>query len=163
MALTVSIGVVFWASLAFLIVLGLLSKLAWKPIVKSLNERAEGIEDALRQADRAREEMAKLQAGNEQLLREAREERDQLMKDAKSVADKLKADAQAKAQAESDRMIAAAKAEIDNQKKAAIAELKNQVATLSIEIAESLVKEKLSDSEKQKALNSNLIANIKAN
>jgi F-type H+-transporting ATPase subunit b len=161
--LSVSVGTVFWASLAFIIVVLLLSKLAWKPIVKSLNDRAEGIEEALRSADRAREEMAKLQAGNEQLLRQAREERDELLKAAKVVADKVKADAQARAQAESDRMISAAIAEIDNQKKAAIAELKNQVATLSIEIAERLVKEKLNDAEKQKALNSTLISEIKAN
>ncbi len=161
--LSVSVGTVFWASISFLIVLFLLSKFAWKPIVQSLKEREEGIANALNEADRARLEMQKLQAGNEQLLKEAREERDQILKDAKAVAEKLRAEAVAKTQADADRMIAAAKAEIETQKKAAITELKNSVATLSIDIAEKLVREKLSDSDKQKALNQAMAADISAN
>lgn len=161
--LSVSVGTVFWASISFIIVLLLLKKLAWGPIVASLKEREEGIANALNEAERARAEMAKLQAGNEQLLREAREERDQILKEAKLMGDKMRAEATAKAQSEADRMIAAAKAEIDNQKKAAIAELKNSVATLSIDIAEKLVKEKLTDADKQKALNHSLAAEISAN
>ncbi len=161
--LSVSVGTVFWASVSFLIVLFLLSKFAWKPIVQSLKEREEGIANALNEADRARLEMQKLQAGNEQLLKEAREERDQILKDAKAVAEKLRAEAVAKTQADADRMIAAAKAEIETQKKAAITELKNSVATLSIDIAEKLVREKLSDSDKQKALNQAMAADISAN
>lgn len=161
--LSVSVGTVFWASISFIIVLLLLRKLAWGPIVASLKEREEGIANALNEAERARAEMAKLQAGNEQLLREAREERDQILKEAKLMGDKMRSEATAKAQAEADRMIASAKAEIDNQKKAAIAELKNSVATLSIDIAEKLVKEKLTDADKQKALNHSLAAEISAN
>jgi F-type H+-transporting ATPase subunit b len=161
--LSVSVGTVFWASISFIIVLLLLKKLAWGPIIASLKEREEGIANALNEAERARAEMAKLQAGNEQLLREAREERDQILKEAKLMGDKMRAEATAKTQAETDRMIAAAKAEIDNQKKAAIAELKNSVATLSIDIAEKLVKEKLTDADKQKALNHSLAAEISAN
>ncbi|MFZ4783909.1 MAG: F0F1 ATP synthase subunit B [Flavobacteriales bacterium] len=161
--LSVSVGTVFWASISFIIVLLLLKKLAWGPIVASLKEREEGIANALNEAERARAEMAKLQAGNEQLLREAREERDQILKEAKLMGDKMRAEATAKTHAETDRMIAAAKAEIDNQKKAAIAELKNSVATLSIDIAEKLVKEKLTDADKQKALNHSLAAEISAN
>lgn len=161
--LSVSVGTVFWASVSFLIVLFLLSKFAWKPIVQSLKEREEGIANALNEAERARLEMQKLQAGNEQLLKEAREERDLILKEAKVVAEKLRADAIAKTQADADRMIAAAKAEIDTQKKAAIAELKNSVASLSIDIAEKLVREKLTDSDKQKALNQAMAADISAN
>lgn len=161
--LSVSVGTVFWASVSFLIVLFLLSKLAWKPIVQSLKDREEGIANALNEAERARLEMQKLQAGNEQLLKEAREERDLILKEAKVVAEKLRADAMTKTQADADRMIAAAKAEIETQKKAAIAELKNSVATLSIDIAEKLVREKLTDSDKQKALNQAMAADISAN
>lgn len=161
--LSVSVGTVFWASVSFLIVLFLLSKLAWKPIVQSLKDREEGIANALNEAERARLEMQKLQAGNEQLLKEAREERDLILKEAKVVAEKLRADAIAKTQADADRMIAAAKAEIETQKKAAIAELKNSVATLSIDIAEKLVREKLTDTDKQKALNQAMAADISAN
>lgn len=161
--LSVSVGTVFWASVSFLIVLFLLKKLAWGPIIQSLKEREEGIANALNEAERARQEMAKLQAGNEELLRQARDERDNILKDAKAVADRMRAEAVAKTQADADRMIAAARAEIDNQKKAAIAELKNAVATLSIDIAEKLVREKLTDADKQKALNQSMAADISAN
>jgi len=161
--LSVSVGTVFWASVSFIIVLLLLKKMAWGPIVASLKEREEGIANALNEAERARAEMVKLQAGNEDLLRQARDERDQILKDAKLVAEKIRSEASAKTQAETDRMITAARAEIENQKKAAIAELKNSVATLSIDIAEKLVREKLTDSEKQKALNQSMAADISAN
>lgn len=161
--LSVSVGTVFWASVSFIIVLLLLKKMAWGPIVASLKEREEGIANALNEAERARAEMVKLQAGNEELLRQARDERDQILKDAKAVAEKMRAEASAKAATETDRMIASARAEIDNQKKAAIAELKNSVATLSIDIAEKLVREKLTDADKQKALNQSMAADISAN
>lgn len=161
--LSVSVGTVFWASVSFIIVLVLLKKMAWGPIIASLKEREEGIANALNEAERARAEMVKLQAGNEDLLRQARDERDMILKDAKIVAEKMRAEASAKTAAEADRMIAAARAEIDNQKKAAIAELKNSVATLSIDIAEKLVREKLTDADKQKALNQSMAADISAN
>lgn len=161
--LSVSVGTVFWASVAFLIVLGLLFKFAWKPILKSLDDRSNSIEDALNEAARARDEMAKLQAGNEQLLREARDERDNILKEARAMKDSIVSEAREKAQAEATRIISTARLEIDNQKQAAITELKNQVASLSVEIAEKLTREKLSDADKQKALNESLIADIKAN
>ena len=161
--LSVSYGTVFWATVAFLVVAFLLKKMAWGPILKSLEERSEGIENALNEAERARQEMSKLQAGNEQLLREARDERDRILAEAKSLKDSIVGEARAKATEESNRIIEAARMEIDNQKKAAITELKNQVATLSVDIAEKLTREKLSDSEKQKALNESLIAEIRSN
>ena len=161
--LSVSYGTVFWATVAFLVVAFLLKKMAWGPILKSLDERSQGIENALNEAERARQEMSKLQAGNEQLLREARDERDRILVEAKALKDSIVSDARTKATEESTRIIEAARMEIDNQKKAAITELKNQVATLSVDIAEKLTREKLSDSEKQKALNESLIAEIRSN
>jgi F-type H+-transporting ATPase subunit b len=161
--LSVSYGTVFWATVAFLVVAFLLKKMAWGPILKSLEERSEGIENALNEAERARQEMSKLQAGNEQLLREARDERDRILAEAKSLKDSIVGEARAKATEESNRIIEAARMEIDNQKKAAITELKNQVATLSVDIAEKLTREKLTDNEKQKALNESLIAEIRSN
>ena len=131
--------------------------------MKSLDERSQGIENALNEAERARQEMSKLQAGNEQLLREARDERDRILVEAKALKDSIVSEARNKATEESTRIIEAARMEIDNQKKAAITELKNQVATLSVDIAEKLTREKLSDSEKQKALNESLIAEIRSN
>ena len=141
----------------------LLKKMAWGPILKSLDERSQGIENALNEAERARQEMSKLQAGNEQLLREARDERDRILVEAKALKDSIVSEARTKATEESTRIIASARQEIDNQKKAAITELKNQVATLSVDIAEKLTREKLSDSEKQKAINESLIAGIRSN
>jgi F-type H+-transporting ATPase subunit b len=161
--LSVSYGTVFWASVAFLVVAFLLKKMAWGPILKSLEERSQGIENALNEAERARKEMSKLQAGNEQLLREARDERDRILAEAKALKDSIVGEARTKATEESTRIIAAARVEIDNQKKAAITELKNQVASLSVDIAEKLTREKLTDSEKQKALNESLIAEIRSN
>ncbi|MFN6379372.1 MAG: F0F1 ATP synthase subunit B [Flavobacteriales bacterium] len=161
--LSVSVGTVFWASISFLIVFFLLYKMAWTPILQSLKDREEGISNALNEAERARNEMAKLQAGNEDLLRQARDERDNILKDAKAIADKMRAEALAKTQADADRMLAAARAEIENQKKAAITELKNSVATLSVDIAEKLVREKLTDADKQKALNQSMAADFSAN
>jgi F-type H+-transporting ATPase subunit b len=161
--LSVSYGTVFWATVAFLVVAFLLKKMAWGPILKSLDERSQGIENALNEAERARQEMSKLQAGNEQLLREARDERDRILVEAKALKDSIVSEARNKATEESTRIITAAHQEIDNQKKAAITELKNQVATLSVDIAEKLTREKLTDSEKQKALNESLIAEIRSN
>jgi F-type H+-transporting ATPase subunit b len=161
--LSVSYGTVFWATVAFLVVAFLLKKMAWGPILKSLEERSQGIENALNEAERARQEMSKLQAGNEQLLREARDERDRILVEAKALKDSIVSEARTKATEESTRIIESARQEIDNQKKAAITELKNQVATLSVDIAEKLTREKLSDSEKQKALNESLIAEIRSN
>jgi F-type H+-transporting ATPase subunit b len=161
--LSVSYGTVFWATVAFLVVLFILKKFAWGPILKSLEERSMGIENALNEAERARQEMSKLQAGNEQLLREARDERDKILSEAKALKDSIVGEARTKASEESTRIITAARLEIENQKKAAITELKNQVATLSVDIAEKLTREKLTDGEKQKALNESLIAEIRSN
>ncbi len=161
--LSVSVGTVFWATMAFLVVLFLLKKFAWGPILKSLDERSQGIEHALNEAERARQEMSKLQAGNEQLLREARDERDKILTEAKALKDSIVSEARTKASEEATRIISGARAEIDNQKKAAMTELKNQVAILGVDIAEKLTREKLSDSEKQKALNEKLIAEITSN
>ena len=155
--LSVSVGTVFWASIAFIAVLVLLKKMAWGPIMQTLKEREEGIADALRKADAAKEEMSKLQASNEDLLREAGNERDRIMTEAKALADQMRSEAVGKAQQEASALIAKAQVEIETQKQAAISELKNQVADLSIQLAESLLKNSLTDAEKQQALNSALI------
>ena len=123
--------------------------MAWGPILQTLEEREQGIANALKQAELAKEEMASLKSGNEQLLKEAREERDRILKEAKEIGDRMRAEAKDRAAQEGAVMLANAQREIETQKKAAIQELKNQVASLSIQIAEQLVKDKLSDAEKQ--------------
>jgi F-type H+-transporting ATPase subunit b len=160
---TPGLGLIFWMSVTFLIVLFLLKKFAWKPILNMIHEREKSIEDALASAERAKREMAELKASNERILNEARAERDKLLKEAREAKEVMISEAKAKAQKEADRLLASARENIQNEKNAAIADLKNQVATLSIEIAEKILKEHLSSDDKQKALVKNLMQNVNLN
>ena len=156
-------GLIFWMTLSFLIVFFLLKKFAWKPILNSLKERETSIEDALNSAKKARDEVSNMKAENERILQEARNERDILLKQARETKDQLINEARTKAQVEADRIITIARETINNEKMAAITELKNQVATLSIEIAEKILKSELSSDDKQKALVSNLMKDVNLN
>lgn len=156
-------GLVFWMTLSFLIVVFILSKFAWKPILSSLKERETSIEDALNAAKKAKDEVANMKAENEALLQEARMERDRMMKEARDTKDAIISEARTKAKTESDRLLAIARESIQNEKMSAITELKNQVATLSIEIAEKVIRQQLANDEKQKALVSDLLKDVKMN
>ena len=158
-----SIGLIFWTSLVFIILLFLLGKYAWKPILKSVKERETKIETALEASEKAREEMAALKSQNEDLRKEALVERDTLLKEAREMKDKIVAEAKNTAKEEGERIIESAREVITNEKMAAVTEIKNQVATLSIEIAEKIVKEKLSTDEKQKTLVDGLVKEINLN
>jgi len=127
----------------------LLVKFAWKPILTAINDREEGIKDALDAAENAKREMENLQADNEKLLNEARAEREVMMKEARELKAKMIADAKEEAKAEADKMISHAQTAIESEKKSAIADIKNQVASLSIEIAEKVVSEELANKDKQ--------------
>lgn len=144
-----SIGLFFWVALIFVILILLMSKFAWKPILTAINDREEGIQKALDEAENARKEMENLKADNEKLLKEARVERDAMMKEAREVKDKILADAKSEAEAQTATMIEKAKATIEQEKQAAIVDLKNKVADLSIGIAESVVKKDLASQEDQ--------------
>lgn len=156
-------GLFIWSTVAFLLLFFLLSKFAWKPIVKALDERERSIEDALSRAEMAKEEMSKLTSENELLLKQARIERDEILKQAKVLKDQIVSDAKASAQTEGSKMIEKARIEIENQKFAAIAEVKNQVATLSIEIAEKLLRKQFEDQSRQNALVTDLLKEVKLN
>ena len=158
-----SIGLIFWTSLVFIILLFLLGKFAWKPILSSVKERETKIESALEASKKAREEMAALKSQNEDLRKEALVERDTLLKEAREMKDKIVAEAKNTAKEEGERVIESAREVITNEKMAAVTEIKNQVATLSIEIAEKIVKEKLSTDEKQKTLVDGLVKEINLN
>jgi F-type H+-transporting ATPase subunit b len=147
-----SFGLIFWMTLSFLIVLYILAKFAWKPILNGLKEREASIADALGKAEQARAENALMMAKNEDLMRQAREERELMLKEARDIRDKEIATAKAKAKAEGDALLARAREEIRNEKNAAITEMKNQVAELSIQVAERILKDKLGDAATQKAL-----------
>lgn len=156
-------GLFIWSTVAFLILFVLLRKVAWKPITEALNERERSIEDALAKAEMAKEEMAKLTSENEQLLKQARIERDEILKQAKALKDQIVNDAKVSAQAEGAKMIEKAKLEINNQKNAALAEVKNQVSSLSLEIAEKILRKRFQDQKIQEALVSDLLNDVKLN
>ena len=160
---TPSIGLIFWMTLSFGILFFILAKFAWKPIMASLREREQSIDDALQQANVTREEMKALHFSNEQLLKEAKEERDTMLKDARQIRDGILDEAKNKANQEYNRILESAKESIHYEKMAAITELKYQIATLSIEIAEKLIKEELSDKAKQKALIDKMMDNVNFN
>ena len=158
-----SVGLFFWQTLLFLILLFLLRKYAWKPILNAVNEREKSIEDSLAQAENARKEMEKLQADNENTLREARAERDGILKEAREMKASIIEEAKSKATEEADKLLEQAKEQINNQKMAAITELKNQVAEMSIEIAETVLRKELDSKEKQSELVSDQLKDFKLN
>ncbi len=161
--LTPDFGLIVWQILIFLVVLFVLSKFAWTPIVNGLNARESSIEEALRSAEKAKNEMAQLKAENEKLLAEARKERDVILKDATAAANKLREEAREQASQDGARIIADAKAAIEMQKNAALAEVKDQVAKLSVQIAEKILREKLSDDKAQKEYVSKLVNDLSVN
>jgi F-type H+-transporting ATPase subunit b len=158
-----SLGLFIMQTVLFVGLIFLLKKFAWKPILDSVNEREEGIRSALRSAEDAKAEMKNLKAANENLLAEARAERDALMKEAREIKEKMIADAKSEAQAQGQKMIDAAKMSIENEKNAALAELKLQISTISVDIAEKLLKEELSNKEAQTKLVEKMLGDVKLN
>jgi F-type H+-transporting ATPase subunit b len=158
-----SFGLFIWQTIIFVGLVLLLKKFAWKPILDAVNEREEGIKNALLSADNARKEMQNLQSDNQRILQEARMERDSLLKDAREMKEKMIADAVNEAQAQGLKMIEQAKAAIQNEKNVAMAELKLQVSTLSLEIAEKLLKDELSNKEAQVKLVEKMLGDAKLN
>ncbi len=147
-----SIGLFFWQMLLFLVLLFLLGKYAWKPILNVVNKRKSSIEEALNSAKKAREEMERLWVDNEKILKKARRERDAILKEARDIKDKTTSEAKEKAHAEGSKLVEQAKAEIESQKIAAVIDLKNQIAEMSIEIAEKVLCRELSSPNKQEEL-----------
>lgn len=156
-------GLIFWMVISFGLIMLILKKFAWKPILNMLHEREASIQNALDSAEKAKEEMKALQSNNEKILADARNERDQLLKDAREIREKMISEAKGIATKEGERMLTIARENIQNEKMAAITELKNQVATLSIEIAEKILKSELSSDEKQKTLVNTLLKDVNLN
>jgi len=158
-----AIGLIFWMTLSFGVVVFILGKYAWKPILKSLKDREGSIQDALDTAKRTKEEMAALKSDNEKLLNQARAERDIMLKEARDTKDAIIAEAKTKAAAEASKLTKAAREAINTEKNAAIAELKNQVALMSVEIAEKILRHELANDDKQKALMADLLKGVNLN
>ena len=160
---TPEFGLIFWTLITFLALLFILKKFAWKPILSAVSEREQGIRDALASAVEARKEMENLQADNERILKEARVERESMLKEARELKNKMIDDAKQDAKLEASKLITQAKAAIEAEKKATIADLKSQVAKISISIAEKVVREELSNTEKQEKLVESMLDNTTLN
>ncbi len=158
-----SFGLFFWQLIIFVGLIFLLKKFAWKPILDSVNEREEGIRSALLSAEKARNEMQNLHADNQRILQEARMERDALLKEAREMKEKMISDSKHEAQVQGQKMIEQAKAAIESEKNAAMAELKGQVSALSLEIAEKLLRDELSNKDSQMKLVEKMLGDAKLN
>jgi len=143
------VGLIFWMTLTFVFLLLILKKFAWKPIMSSIKEREQKISTSLAMAKQTQEDMKRLQADNEKLLHQAREERDVILREANKLKDSIIGEAKDKAQSEADRIVESARVNIESEKAAAIAELRNQVASLTIEVAEKVLTAELADKAKQ--------------
>ncbi len=156
-------GLFFMQAIILLILIVLMRKFAWKPILDSLQDREEGIQNALDAAEDAKKEMQNLNADNEKLLKDARAEREVMLKEAREMKDQIVATAKQEAQTIADDMIVQAKATITSEKQAAMSELKNTVSGLALEIAEKVVKQELSNKDKQLELVEKSLAEVTLN
>lgn len=161
--LTPSIGLIFWMTISFIVLLIILGKYAWKPILKALENRENSIQKSLDEAKNAREAMAKLTSQNEQILKEARMEREAILKEAREIKDKIINDAKDAATAESNKIIQSAKETINAERISAINQIKSEVADLSVNIAKKVLQKELSSPEEQKKLIDSLVNQAKLN
>jgi F-type H+-transporting ATPase subunit b len=158
-----SFGLVVWTTFSFLILLVLLRRFAWKPILGTIKKREESINNALNSAKEAELKLTALKSENEALLAEARKERDAILKEAREAKERIINEAKGIAQEEAARLTASARENINNEKMKAVTELRNQVAILSVEIAEKILKEKMGDSAKQTEVMENIMKEVTLN
>jgi len=161
--LTPELGLFFWTLVAFLIVLFVLRKFAWKPILNSLGEREKGIADSIATADNLKKEMSQMKAENEIVMAQAREERAQMLKEAKEMKDRIVNEAKEQAKAEANKIIIDAQQQIQQQKMAALTEVKNEIGTLAVEVAEKILRKSLATAEAQDSYVNMLAEDIKLN
>ena len=160
---TPGFGLIFWTSVVFIILLVLLKRMAWTPILNNVDARNKSIEEALEAAKNARNEMSNLKADNDRILKEARAQRDEMLKEARELKANIISEAKNAAKDEADKMIASAKVVIENEKAGAISELKNTVGSLSVDIAEKVLRSELKDIDKQNAFIADMLKDIKLN
>ena len=160
---TPGFGLIFWTSVVFIILLVLLKRMAWTPILNNVDARNKSIKEALEAAKNARDEMSNLKADNDRILKEARAQRDEMLKEARELKANIISEAKNAAKDEADKMIASAKVVIENEKAGAISELKNTVGSLSVDIAEKVLRAELKDIDKQNAFIADMLKDIKLN
>lgn len=161
--ITPEFGLFFWQTIVFLVLMYIMAKFAWKPILNSVRNREQSINDALASAENARKEMQNLKADNDQLLKEARAERDAILKEARELKEKVISEASEDAKVKADKIVADAKRSIELEKQSAMAELKNHVAELSVEIAEKIIRKELSSEKEQHQMIEKMIGDAKLN
>lgn len=161
--LTPDIGLLFWQVVIFLGLFFILRSFAWQPITDSLNERENNIQSALDLAEKTRLEMTAIKADNEKLLAQARQEREVILRGAKEIADKMVADSRDKAESEGRRMLEQARESMQNERQALVAQMKKEVVTLSLGIAEKVLRKELIDKSAQEQLVSDLVSNSRLN
>jgi F-type H+-transporting ATPase subunit b len=161
--LTPGTGLIIWQLIVFVLLVFLLAKLAWKPIITSLKEREKSIQDALDTAEKARLEMSKLKSDNENLLKQAREEREKILREAREASNRMKDEAQVEAKKSADRIVEDARAAIQAEKNTALKEVKSLVANLSLEVAGKILQKNLADDNAQKSLTQEYIKDLKLN
>jgi F-type H+-transporting ATPase subunit b len=161
--LTPGTGLIIWQLIVFVLLVFLLAKLAWKPIITSLKEREKSIQDALDTAEKARLEMSKLKSDNENLLKQAREEREKILREAREASNRMKEEAQVEAKKSADRIVEDARAAIQAEKNTALKEVKSLVANLSLEVAGKILQKNLADDKAQKSLTQEYIKDLKLN
>lgn len=157
------LGLFVWTLIAFLIVLWILAKKAWGPIVNALKTREQSIQDALDEANKAREEINNLKAENDKLIKEAKQERDQILKEARETKEQMISDAKSEAQKEAQKIKDQAHKDIEKERAQAFEELKNQVADISVDIASKILQEELQKDNKQEELVQQYIQETRAN
>jgi F-type H+-transporting ATPase subunit b len=160
---TPGIGLIFWTVLVFILLVFLLAKLAWKPILNAVNAREASISEALAAARQARDEMSLLEARNEEMLNEARRERDAMLKEARDIKDKIISEAKSTAKFEAEQIVAQAREAIEVEQARALAELKGEVATLAIQVAEKMIRRELSADAAQQKLAAEMLSEINEN
>ena len=153
-------GLLFWMTLVFLVVFGILWKWGFPSIIKMVNERKEYIDESLAKAEEANLRLANIQKQGEELLMEAREKQAQILREASETRDTIVGQAQEKARDESARILSEAKAEIESQKQAAIRDIRSQVAELSVQIAEKILHKELATSAEQTQLINSLLDEV---
>jgi F-type H+-transporting ATPase subunit b len=156
-------GTIFWMVLAFSVVFFILRKYAWGPVLKMLKERDQSIDKALQSASDAREGLTRLKSEHAKMLQEALAERDLLIAEARQIREQLITKAREEAVQETSRVFEHARQQIENEKLAAINEIRQQVASLSVDIAEKILKRELSDRTQQEKLIKEQLSDLKLN
>ena len=158
-----STGLLFWMTITFIVVFLLLWRFGFPVITGMVKERQAFIDESLKKAHEANERLANIQKEGESILQEAREKQAQILKEAAETRDAIVEQAQTKARSEGARLLDEAKAAIEQEKKAAIADIRQQVATLSVEIAEKVLKQNLKDDKSQMDLIDRMLDDVSAN